>query len=349
MTFIPDDAPMADATPLTFTATGSEYFRIWIVNLFLSILTLGIYSAWAKVRTLRYLYRNTQLDGHGFDYHGNPLSILKGRIIVFVLVVVAQLLEGFLPLLSLAMSALFIAVLPWLVMRSLSFRMAYTSHRGLRFGFDGRLAGAYRTLLLWPVLALVSCGLLAPIAYQRFKQYQHEHTRYGSTPFHIRLRTGSVYGLMFAVIGMLIVTGVIVATLTSILLDGGNLEMPAVSSLLMIALPAYAGIFVIDAFMVASLQNLVWSGTTLGDDALRFRSDVRTLPLLAILVTNLLGMIVTLGLFYPFARIRLLRYRLQHVSVAASVPLDSFVAGQPQEVSALGDAMTDWYDIDISL
>lgn len=46
-----------------FCGSGSEYFRIWIVNLLLTIVTLGIYSAWAKVRTLQYFYRNTQLGG----------------------------------------------------------------------------------------------------------------------------------------------------------------------------------------------------------------------------------------------------------------------------------------------
>ena len=34
-----------------FTGDAKEFFRIWIVNLALSIVTLGIYSAWAKVRT----------------------------------------------------------------------------------------------------------------------------------------------------------------------------------------------------------------------------------------------------------------------------------------------------------
>lgn len=46
----------------SFTGTGSEYFRIWIVNLLLSIVTLGIYSAWAKVRRMKYFYRNTRLN-----------------------------------------------------------------------------------------------------------------------------------------------------------------------------------------------------------------------------------------------------------------------------------------------
>ena len=64
-----------------FTGSGSEYFRIWIVNLILSVVTLGIYSAWAKVRRLEYFYRHTRVAGASFDYHGRPLAILKGRIV----------------------------------------------------------------------------------------------------------------------------------------------------------------------------------------------------------------------------------------------------------------------------
>ena len=70
-----------------FSGKGSEYFRIWIVNLALTLLTLGIYSAWAKVRRLQYFYRHTALAGSSFDYHGDPKAILKGRIIAVVLLV----------------------------------------------------------------------------------------------------------------------------------------------------------------------------------------------------------------------------------------------------------------------
>src|SRR6187549_4298956 len=77
-------APVARLNvPFEFRATGGEYFRIWIVNLLLTIVTLGIYSAWAKVRRLRYFYGSTLLDGASFEYHGRPIAILKGRIIAF--------------------------------------------------------------------------------------------------------------------------------------------------------------------------------------------------------------------------------------------------------------------------
>lgn len=56
------------ATPFEFTGNGAEYFRIWIVNLVLTILTLGIYSAWAKVRHNRYFYGNTRMGVAAFEY-----------------------------------------------------------------------------------------------------------------------------------------------------------------------------------------------------------------------------------------------------------------------------------------
>ena len=37
-----------------FHGSGSEYFKIWIVNVFLTIITVYVFSAWAKVRTKRY-------------------------------------------------------------------------------------------------------------------------------------------------------------------------------------------------------------------------------------------------------------------------------------------------------
>jgi len=56
--------------PLSFTGDAREYFNIWIVNIALTILTLGIFSAWAKVRKKRYFYGNTYADGHGEQSEG---------------------------------------------------------------------------------------------------------------------------------------------------------------------------------------------------------------------------------------------------------------------------------------
>ena len=96
-----------------FHGEGGEFFRIWIVNLVLSIVTLGIYSAWAKVRTKRYFYGNTELAGDRFDYLASPIAILKGRIIAVVLLVIYTVLSVFFVPASYLMLALLLLVMPW--------------------------------------------------------------------------------------------------------------------------------------------------------------------------------------------------------------------------------------------
>lgn len=75
-------APAADGRlALAFHGTAHAYFRIWIENLCLTLLTLGVFSAWAKVRKKRFVYAHTTLDGTPFEYLGKPIPILKGRIL----------------------------------------------------------------------------------------------------------------------------------------------------------------------------------------------------------------------------------------------------------------------------
>ena len=62
-----------------FRGDGFEYFKIWIVNILLTIVTLGIYSAWATVRNHRYFYSNLYLDGNNFSYLAEPMQILRAE------------------------------------------------------------------------------------------------------------------------------------------------------------------------------------------------------------------------------------------------------------------------------
>jgi uncharacterized membrane protein YjgN (DUF898 family) len=141
---------------LKFVGSGSDYFRIWIVNLLLTIVTLGIYSAWAKVRREQYFHRNTLLDNSGFDYHGNPVAILKGRAIAWILLLglwyVDQWQHEFYFYALLAL----LPLLPWLLVRSFAFRARNTSYRGLRFNFHGTYLGLCKILIGYALLVIAA-------------------------------------------------------------------------------------------------------------------------------------------------------------------------------------------------
>lgn len=337
------------AQPFLFAGRGAEYFRIWIVNLLLSILTLGIYSAWAKVRRLRYFYDNTSVAGGSFDYHGNPLSILKGRIIAVVLLAIYHFAGTANALLGLAAALLMVLAGPWLIWRSLQFKLYNTSYRGIRFGFRGSLGGAARNFLMWPMLASVSLGLLAPLAYQRFKRYQHSEARFGATHFSFHGSVGAFYKTF--VIGLGLWLGGLVVIFVAfggvMLIHLFPLGGAIAFKLVLMSLSLYAWSFLLIPLWMTLMQNLVWNNTRLGEH--RFQSRMRWGRTAFIVFTNILGIAFTLGLFTPFAQIRLLRYRIESLTLLPASGLDDFIASSEAQGSATGEGLGDLLDFDLSM
>ena len=117
--------PNSPPQPFQFEGSAAEYFGIWLVNLLLSVVTLGIYSAWAKVRRLRFFLGHTTIGGHRFEYHANPLAILKGRLIAVGVLIVLNVISGFAPLLGGVTTLALLLLFTWVANRSLRFNAAY--------------------------------------------------------------------------------------------------------------------------------------------------------------------------------------------------------------------------------
>jgi uncharacterized membrane protein YjgN (DUF898 family) len=196
-------------TPVIFEGKTSEYFGIWIVNLLLSIVTLGIYSAWAKVRRKKYFYNNTLIENVGFDYHAKPISILKGRLIAVVLLVVAAIN----PILQSLVFLLIFIALPWLVVRGSIFNSRNSSHRGLRFDFIGTVGQAVRVFIGMPLLTMITLGLAAPYAAHEKNQFLMNNHRFGLSQFDMKRVVKQFYKVYFFLLIVplvLIIVGVIV-------------------------------------------------------------------------------------------------------------------------------------------
>lgn len=146
--FVPASAADPSAPRLRFTGTGSEYFRIWIVQLMLSVATLGLYTAWAQRRHLQWWARHTLLDGDPFDFHGAPRRMLAHRLMGLVLVVGVwlSLLQPFWT--GAAMLGVMMLGAAALSVRIRRFRQHHLSWRGLRLG--QRLSAAPRAVTALP-------------------------------------------------------------------------------------------------------------------------------------------------------------------------------------------------------
>jgi uncharacterized membrane protein YjgN (DUF898 family) len=76
---------------------------------------------------------------------------------------------------------------------------------------------------------------------------------------------------------------------------------------------------------------------------------VQARRLLGIFITNFIGIIFTLGLFKPFADIRLARYRLSQMTLIANGSLQDFISEQQDNVGAFGQEAAELFDLDIAL
>lgn len=149
---------------VVFHGKSGEYFAIWLVNALLTALTLGIYSAWATVRRRRYFYGNTEINGDRFDYHAEPIQILKGRLIVIGAIILFYILLMISPALGTIAFLAFAAFLPVLVIRNWRYNAIMTSYRGIRFNYLGNVKYAYWVLLGFPLLSIVGLVVLIALA-----------------------------------------------------------------------------------------------------------------------------------------------------------------------------------------
>jgi uncharacterized membrane protein YjgN (DUF898 family) len=370
------DAPTRRAprrlAPFQFTGDGAEYFRIWVVNLLLTLVTLGIYSAWAKVRKTRYFWQNTRLDGHVFDYHGDPRAILLGRVVALALVLGYSFAFDISRTTGLVMVAVLCAVGPWLFMRAQRFRLLNTSWRGLRFGFDAQVHEAYRVvlppLLIWFSSAIITAvasariGLfgaaailsfvMIPWMHHRLKAYQHRRARYGARVFEFLPATPSFYGVYFKA-GLLTLAGSLIGGVLMMIgvFASRDTAVPESSQTLMFVTGAAVGLvgyLVAWPYFAARLQAVVWSHTRLGD--VRFSTAIAAGPLFRLTLKNVLLTLATAGLYWPFAAIALARYRVECMRVESDEPLTTLAeltlaAPGP----ATGDAAVDAFGLDIGL
>lgn len=352
----PSAPPQVQVYGLSFTGDSREYFRIWIVNVALSVVTLGLYTPWARVRTRQYFYGHTWLDGHNFEYTANPVALLRGYLIVAAFSLLYYVSVNF-PFdgsgwVIGGLAVLFVAVYPWLVRQSMRFLARSTTHRGLTFGFSGTLGASYVNYGLANVAAGLSGGLALPWAQFRQRQYQVQGLHYGQARGHFRGDVGRFYTLTLQAIGLTVGLGLallILGGVGAVLIGGTDLNRSSVGLVIGGGL-AYAALLLaygaIGVWLRGAIMQYVLSNVELGG-VVRLGASFSMTQLVWITLSNYVLSVLTLGLLLPWAAIRRTRFLLEHVHVRAIAPLDDFRAAQTRPESALGEAATELLDINI--
>lgn len=348
-----DQATATHTAPIRFSGNASEYFKIWIVNTALTVVTLGIYSPWAKVRKLRYFYTNTSLEDGHFDYHANPKAILIGRLMALGMVGI-YLASGYIyPVLPFVVIAVIVLLIPWLVVRSRIFQLRNTSYHGLRFDFQRNYEDSFKAYYGGALITVVTLGFGAPTAIYMRNKFVANNAGFGQTRFVFNGRQGQFYAIIWKSIGLAILG--FIALLLMVLMVGmpgvligepnpGGDSTNAIAFSLIVPLAVYAAIGI---YVKVRLRNYVWNTTELSDTS--FLSTLSVIEMLGLYLTNGLAIIFSLGLLVPWAQIRLAKYRANHLEVNIGRDWQDHIAALTDEGSALGEEVGEVFDVDIDV
>lgn len=350
-----DNLP-AGAKAFEFRGNAKEWFGIWIVNLLLSIVTIGVYSAWAKVRTKKYFYNNTYVENRNFDYHATGKQILIGRLIVIAALVVLQIITAVLPVLGLVLLILLVFAYPWLIVRSMIFNARMSSFSNVRFGFVGSVGRAFLVFLVYPILMALTLYTTFPIWDRAVKRFSIDNHKLGQAKFDFEVPLGPFYKAFLVAIAWIIVVGVVGAVLTGFnfaefarAMDNPEANPGAAAGIIGLFYLLFFAAFLPAVFIYQALtRNAVYNHASL-EGGHRFASNVTAPKLLWIAVSNMVVVVCTLFLMLPWAQVRLHRYLADHTGLIPGGSLDDFVTEQQEAGGAVGDAYTDLEGIDVGI
>ena len=342
---------------LEFRGNTTEYFKIWIVNIFLTIITLGIYSAWAKVRTNRYFYANTFYQNSSFEYTASPINILIGRVIIVtfyaLFIIASQVLLN--PMAAGGILLAFLLAVPWFINRAIKFKLKYVKHRNINFRYDENAPSFYKFFLLHTIINIVTIGLAYPYSLNKFKKLLIDNSKFGGSEFEYEGETKGMYKQFLKIIGfvMLPIAFFALSFLTIKFLD--IVQDPSFTPVFMFFM---VGFLVLGYILIIILSlglkgiydsyitNYVWSNTTIKENS--FQSTLKPIRLAWIYVSNIFAIIFSLGLLAPWAKVRVTRYKCENFAIAAT-NMSSFIATEQENQNALGEEAGDFFDIDIGI
>jgi uncharacterized membrane protein YjgN (DUF898 family) len=316
------ETDQGEVRQLFFHGSGGSLFGIHIVNMFLTVVTLGIYYFWAKVRVRKYLSSESEFEGDRFAYHGTGKELLVGflkAVLVFgVPLVLLGIIQEFLVripalrvVLGLVTYAAVLVLIPFAIVGARRYRLSRTSWREIRFSFRGRALDFIKLFVAGSFLSGITLGLYYPFFDTRRHGFLVSHSYFGNQKFDFDGRGRDLFG-----------------------------------SFLVVILLFFPTLGLIWFWYLAKKQRYFWEHTSLA--TAHFHSTVTGTRLFLLTVGNLLLLVVTLGLGFPWIMVRNVRFAFRYLTLEGPLDLSS-IQQEAQAATATGEALAGFLDAGLDL
>lgn len=353
--------------PLRFTGGVGEFYGVVILNYLLTLITLGIYAPWAKVRKQRYFFSHTKFLNEGFLYLATGKQLFVGRIVA-ILVLVALSIAEFIPVIGVVLSIfVLLCGLPYVLNRSVRFNARNLAWRDVRFGWHGSFGMAFLVWMIYPLLSFFTLGLAQPLAARALRRHFAENHSFGEARFSADLGLGAFYiallkATIFALVLMGIFGGLSVAIMFASLGDvfkgiSSYEELMLLLALLpdeqkaLLALPLIAigfAFYLSGQYYFALVRHVMINQLRL-EGGIRVRSQLSAFKYAMVIISNLLINIITLGFAHPYTIVRRYRYLTQSIEVRPIANMAGFIDVQTNAGFSVFEEVSDIEGLSIDI
>jgi uncharacterized membrane protein YjgN (DUF898 family) len=304
---------------------GGDLFGLVLLNGLFTLLTLGIYSFWAKNKVREFHYSHTELDGDRFAYHGTGGELFRGGLIaggIFLAIALAyagisaafgvpELSETAQALIPLLIYAALIPLVLYAVNSARRYRLSRSSWRSIRFSYHGD-AGEFLIMMFKGVfLSIITLGFYTPFFQNERRKFLVNHVKFGSEPFTFEG-------------------------------EGRALFYPFIIAVLL-TIPTFGLCWL---WYAAAKQRHFWNNTRMR--GARFEARIKGMDMLELQMLNMLLAWITLGIGIPWVIVRTHQFYCERLSLVGVADWAS-IHQQAQQAGATSEGLAEGFDVDVGI
>lgn len=350
-----------------FWGQGQTLFGIFIVNTLYTLLTLGIYSFWGRVRIRQYLSSQTSLAKIRFSYHGTGMELLKGSLKALVIFGIPYIFLSFVPIIweqipswipNALAGLMVIFFIPVAVVGAQRYRLSRTAFGAIRFSFRGQVKTYRKIWFTGTFLTFMTAGVYYPFFENTRREFLTSRTYLGNRHFSY----GGAGMDLLKIYGKALVLIAVTALVTSLSLIGFSgidfgpdfqssltvwlLEENQKPWLLTSLFINVAAVMWAWFYLQAAKQRYFWNHSTFGNAPFQFRAS--TWNLIELRVTNFLMLVLTFGLAWSWVQVRNLQFLYYHLELSG--PLDIHqIEQEALDASPTGEELAGYFDAGFDL
>ncbi|RYY73987.1 MAG: DUF898 family protein [Gammaproteobacteria bacterium] len=289
--------------PFIFTGDGLAYCKLWLINLLVCTLSVGILYPWAKTRSLSYLCQHMCFDNINFRCVENSKKIyyLHCTLLAFVVALAASFLYSFVYFLTAII--VFVGLFPYYQYKCNQLQYGQFLFCDLDVRPSASLRDTYFSALVWPLLAVLTFGILVPYAAYRIHCSRLQKKYIGNCEFKF-LTSPEKYRRLLP--SLLVAELIIIGCVCWRTVIPAFYNAPIVLS----------AIFLVFIHWRVTLEKLRWNN--LVSPIGYFLCSWSFISYGKLILQNSFISLITFGLYWPWVKINVTRYKAQHLAFFAN-------------------------------